>query len=238
MREIEIYCGASNQLRGVVVGHSAGTTAANNKYKLWPSDNYPFRAMVLGDSYDASTGVTNLRDGWVYKMGEALGIPNVIASGVGGQGYLATSNNGALTAIQRISDVSRLGTMDLVVIAYGINDYQANTAALQDAASAYISAVMAAQPTAFIVVFGPWTAPGKISSAAIENAIQAGYSAVADPRRMAFVSTVAAGWQDTSGGNSTLYISGDNVHPNSAGHAYLGARAAGAIRTALRTLTA
>ena len=236
LRDIEVYCGASNQIRGVCVGPSAGTTKALTKYKIWATTAYPTRAMVLGDSYTASVGATKIRNGWVYKMGELLGLPNIVASGAGGQGFLVGSNNGALTAIQRIADASKFGTIDLVIAAYGINDYSQNPAAVQAAAQSYFSALMAAQPTAYIIGIGPWTAPSKICPQAIETAIQAGFSAVADARRMTYIPTISVGWQDTSGLNSTLYMSGDNVHPNDAGHAYLGARAAGSVRTALRAL--
>lgn len=237
-RDIEVYCHASNQIRGIVVGPSAGTTRALNKYRIWATAAYAIKAMVIGDSYTAGSGASQIRDGFAYVMGDTLGIPNIVASGVGGQGYIANSNNGAQPFISRVADVSTFGALDWVDIALGINDYAKPAGELTAAVTTALQAIKEAQPAALVTVSGPWTAPGKIAPATVENAIKAGFDAVADPARWAWIPTVADNWQDTSGGNSTLYMSGDNTHPNTAGHGYLGRRRAAACRAALLALTA
>lgn len=134
-------------------------------------------------------------------------------------------------------DLTLFGALDALVIPLGINDNGGNATTVQANASAAISYAMAAQPNAIIIVFGPWRAPNKTTTTTIANAIAAGYAAVADPSRMCYVDTFATPtYQDASGLNSTLYIGADNVHPNSAGHAYLGARMAQDVIKCLRTL--
>lgn len=229
-RLIELFFSASCQIRGITFGASAGTTIANNAYKAWaPAFEHP-RVMVFGDSYAASTGATGIRDGFAYVLGAELGCPNPVASGVGGQGYIAGGNNSGNPALSRVDDLSRCGAMDLVVIALGINDYAQPAASVQSAVTEFVNAALR-HSQARIVVLGPWTGPSKITPTPIFAAIAAGAAAAAS-ERVHYVDTT--GWYDTSGGNSTLYNSGDGVHKNSAGHRYVGRRAGRAILAALQ----
>lgn len=227
-RLIEIYFSAGAQIRGISVGKSVGTTKVNCPYKVWAPVQVGRRLVIFGDSYTYGVGGTNCRDGFAYRLAEELGCSNVIAAGVGGQGYISGGNNSGLPAGSRISDLSRYGRIDELVFALGINDYAQSASAVQAAAQSLFQAARVLAPAAKIRVLGPWTASGKITPSPIFAAIQAAVTACNDPQ-IRYVDT--NGWLDTSGGNTTIYNSGDGVHPNTAGHAYIGSRAGRAILT-------
>ena len=242
-RWIELFFSVSVQVRGICAGFSAGSTAANNKFKVWlGADTSPMRWMFYGDSYIYGTGPTTnvVRNGLVYTCGEYMGIANPIGSGAGGQGYLSASNGSALTARGRIADVSTFGALDVMVVSFGINDYNQPAATLQAEVTTTIAEIMLAQPDALI--FGTFfSASAKTVGSTQAAAIKAGFLAAYDSNRMAFLdgSTFTGNSrQDTSGGNSTIYQNADNVHPNDLGHVYLGRHLAGEIQAALVTIAA
>lgn len=230
----EFFFNSGAQIRGFNAGKSAGTTLANNPHRIWKSQNSDDpKVMVFGDSYVYGVGAENVRDGFPYVLGDRLGITGIVASGAGGQGYVATSNNSAYTAIQRIADVDRFGELDLILICLGINDYNKNAAAVQAAATAFISGVRARQSKAIIGVANAWTGAGKIVPGAIFTAIADGYNAAKDAG-MFFIDTSAVpAYLDASGGNSALYglaaESPNYGHVNTAGHSYLGNRLFGDV---------
>lgn len=224
--------GAGAQIKGINCGPSigSGTTSSLNPYRVWsiPLSNEP-KGIVIGDSYVYGVGQTNINDPLVFQMSNSLGFKGVVASGAGGQGYTAVSNGSSLNCLQRMTagDVTKFGTEDLVVVAYGINDIGTADATEQANAAACISYIMQQQPNAFIIVFGPWRAPNKQTPSSIDADILAGYTLVADTTRMCYIDTFSTpSYQDATGGNSALYIGADNVHPNTAGHQYLGFRMA------------
>jgi hypothetical protein len=77
------------------VSISTRATSANNPYTVWLPVDDDYKTLVWGDSWEYGIGISNLRDSWPHKMGEHLGLRNVVASGVGGQGYLTNGNDGA-----------------------------------------------------------------------------------------------------------------------------------------------
>lgn len=236
-RYYEWFFTGGAQIRGFTSGFSAGSTKANNRYKAWAGpDRSAVKAMWFGDSYAYGVGLVNntVRNSLVHIWGEALGIPNPIASGVGGQGYLALSNNGAKKARDRITDISVAGELDLLMLGFGINDFSQTAATLQAEVTTTVAAAMAAQPNA-IILGTFFTASGKIVGSTQAAALKAGFLAAYDPMRMAWLEGGEAR-QDVSGGNSTIYQNADNVHPNDAGHEYLGRRCGAETIVALQSI--
>ena len=221
-------------LGGVTVGPSTATTSANNPYRIWkaPIEQEP-NVMVFGDSWTVGWESSNCRSSFPYRFGELMGIKRVVASGVGGQGYLATSGNPAERFISRAADLSRFGELDLLVIGpAGLNDNGQTAGDLQAAVTAFASDVIARQPNALIAVFGPQRTAAVNLPTASHDAIRNGWQAATgwNSARMNFFSTFSPHWFDvsTSVGNFTqaMYSSGDNNHLNPRGHNYVARRIA------------
>lgn len=234
------------QMFGINVGASAGTTAANNPYRIWRAamPDEP-TLMVWGDSwvYGVGIGTTHCRAGFVHKTGEYLGIKSIIGSGVGGQGYLALDNSGnSQTFRSRIlgttpSDIERFGELDMLIIGpTGMNDTGQNTTSLQAEVTLFANEVIARQPKALIAVFGPQRSPALQTTLGIHDAIKAGWQAASgwDTGRMKWFDTFTTpNWFDisTSVGNmqTAIYSAADTGHLNKTGHIYLGRRVADEI---------
>ncbi|MFG1256303.1 SGNH/GDSL hydrolase family protein [Xanthobacter flavus] len=236
-RKVELFFNASAWIYGYNV-------TANRRVWLPSCAGEPL-ALVYGDSYTDGIGSSNVRRTMVNACGSALGISNMIASGAGGSGYI--NNGSSAKFITRIADISRFGPLDLLVIAGGINDTGQTQVAVTAAATEFLTAVMVAQPTAIIVVCGPFRAPAKTPSQSISDGIKAAFNAVKDSSRMFFIDTFAENWQNGTGkigaangsGNSDFYIINlDGEHPSDDGHEYLGMRLADAVKAGVAALAA
>ncbi|AQR62648.1 hypothetical protein BZG35_14070 [Brevundimonas sp. LM2] len=248
VRTVELYFGGLSgglpQLRGLNVPAL---------YSVWPAaaQDMP-RALIVGDSYVAGSGMTNARGGWAFQFGDLAGFGEMIGGGIGGTGYVANGTAGYLNFAERdaFGDYDRDGQVDCVVIAGGINDGAAQTAGtLSAAVTAFIQTIRARQPKALIAVVGPWTAPGSVVNQARFDLIKAGFVAAADPFSIyldpSATNAQSVAWQSGTGrigatngtGNSDLYISSDTLHPSPAGHDYLARRVTDEYTRQLRALT-
>lgn len=214
--------------------------------RVWkPSYSGEPLAMMFGDSYADGVGANNVRRTLASSVGANLGISNLIASGAGGTGYI--NNGSSVKAVTRIADISRFGALDLLTVAFGINDAGNSQANCQTASEEFWTAAMAAQPTAIMACVGPFRAPGLNPSQGISDGIKAGFLNVYDPKRMFFIDTFAENWQNGTGkigattgnGNSDFYIiNSDGVHASDEGQEYLARRMSAAIRAGVEALAA
>lgn len=261
-RLIEVYAGNSvYQLKGLNVGKHAGTTIANNPFKVWKPAIDETAVMVMGDSYTYGNGATGAGstlqslDGYAPTFGELMGCRGLVNSGDGGQGYLAASNSGAnLKGVDRVSDILTYGAggaLDLFGCTFGINDAaQSITAAnLQAAAQTLIGYALANQPNALVFATTGFQAPGIGRNATLTAAIKAGFDAAVaaspgGPARTRWIDQIGAPWQDVNAtannttvqGNWLQYDSGDHGHFSSAGHAYLARRLYDGVIAWLRSI--
>lgn len=151
---------------------------------------------VLGDSYDDAIGTSNLvnpGDGYVMKLGRLTNW-DTYAVGYGGEGYT--------TSPGMIDRAANLPTnADLVFICAGINDNSSTAAIVGPAALLTFQTVRARCPNAFIVVVGPWRAPGRTPAQSISDAIKAAQAtfALTDGTMTTFFDTYADNLQNGAG---------------------------------------
>jgi lysophospholipase L1-like esterase len=194
------------------------------------------RAIFLGDSYtEGSAG--SCYGGYVIYAGIAAGL-DAWPSGVGGTGILNNGGgaDGKKKFRERVSTDVVPFNPDVVVIAGGINDlmYAEDKQTLSEYRTEYdllIEEIKNGLPAAKIVVLGPFfpqtpsTSSYSSSLTKIRDVNQAAAQASEVPFIDVFYFTDA---------NKSKYISDDNVHPNDAGHEYLGKRLGAELVEALR----
>ena len=206
---------------------------AGSTIKPVPAPKGP-RAIFLGDSYTEGSG-GSCYGGYVIYAGIAAGL-DAWHSGVGGTGIV--NNGGGLDGKVKFRD--RVSTdvisfnPDVVVIAGGINDAGLvhDSRTLSEYRAEYdllIEAIKTGLPAAKIVVLGPFSpqTPSSLDPrlVTIRDANQAAAKAAGVPFIDVFYFTDA---------NKSKYISDDNVHPNVAGHEYLGKKLGVDLVQALR----
>jgi len=205
----------------------------NSTIESVPTPKGP-RAIFLGDSYTEGAG-GSMQGGYVVFAGIAAGL-DAWASGVGGTGIV--SDGGGVDGKTKFRDRASTDVIpfnpDVVVIAGGLNDgdlaYERRT--LSEYRAEYdrlIEAIKSGLPAAKIVVLGPFCpqTPSSYSSGltTLRDVNQATARAAGLPFIDVFYFTDA---------NKSKYISDDNVHPNDAGHEYLGKRLGAELVQALR----
>ena len=205
----------------------------NSTIESVPTPKGP-RAIFLGDSYTEGAG-GSMQGGYVVFAGIAAGL-DAWASGVGGTGIV--SDGGGVNGKTKFRDRASTDVIpfnpDVVVIAGGLNDgdlaYERRT--LSEYRAEYdrlIEAIKSGLPAAKIVVLGPFCpqTPSSYSSGltTLRDVNQAAARAEGLPFIDVFYFTDA---------NKSKYISDDNVHPNNAGHEYLGKRLGAELVQALR----
>lgn len=219
---------------GVAVGPTSG---------VYRSRTASPRLYVQGDSFAASAAATRAHDGLAHITADWLGIRDIQCGAIGGTGWL-NPGTGQTTFRQRNSALIAAAP-DLVIIAGGHNDRAYATAAVTTEVATWIAETRAALPNCWFIVMGAW--PGdwgpSVEMIATENAIAAGVAAAGDSNTNFIpVSTDPGGsWFTGTGntgattgvGNSDLYTSTDAVHPNTAGHAFLGRLTTNAIMALL-----
>jgi len=179
------------------------------------------RMIVAGDSITGSAIATHFGDGCALVAGDYLGM-EVWPSGVGSTGYVATASGTRYKLAERLGDINTTGPWDIVVVAMGINDI--GLSGITEEANACFDSIRANNPAALVFVLGPWDAaapsPPVASYGTCKAAIQA---AVASRPGFWFI--------DAEG---VAYTKADAVHPDTFGHATLGAW----LNTEIRTLIA
>lgn len=178
----------------------------------------PIRGMFAGDSFiSSSTGASIVGDGFSLIAGDGLGIRDTWMSGVGSTGYVNTVGGTRYNLGQRITDITT-SAADVVFIEMGLNDKTLLSSDIIAAVAADIVLIRAALPYAPIFVIAGWDidAPSAPSSAFTDmrDAIKAGLASWG-------LNGQRGVWcLDPTG---VSYTKSDTVHPDTAGHATLGA---------------
>lgn len=231
------------KLNGAQSFRRVGMDGESRVWKPGASDG--IRVFFEGDSYMQGTGASYGGISLGEQASDLLGVRDNWVSGIGGSGWLNPGSG--VTLRSRIANVTAADP-DLLVIPAGTNDELSTPSAITAEVTAYLAAFRAALPNTPAVILGPWpkaTGPSA-TLIAIEGAIQAAVTAFADPLiKFASVSAdsgsawiYGTGFNGSGSGNAKLYIGSDGVHPNDAGHEYLGARIAAAVDAAVRTMSA
>lgn len=240
VRRIRIHC--SSAIRFVY------RTQAD---KAWapPTDDV-VRFIVMGDSFVAGTGASQLVLSLPNIMGAVLGFRDTRACGIGGTGYVNPGSGTAWKSRDHITDITN-NSPDVVVFEHGLNDASL-AAQVQAEALLNYQLVRAALPNTPIVVLGAQSGNTGPSANVIacEAAILSAVTQFADPLcKFAPVSNNLGGaWVNGTGrtgaptgvGNADIYQGGtdgtDGTHPNDLGHAYLARRSAVAVRQAIQSM--
>lgn len=216
----------------------------------FPSDSFGEALGTLAGSESPRRTVQNIANApMAFVMGQLLGIRDVRQFASGGTGYLADNNGTRSKLSAQIPKWLPQGPFDVIIVNHGYNDYAqatGNAAGFQAEVLADLQ-LMRAGSSAPIVVLG--SQAGKrgpdANTLTIEARIKAAVEGFADPLcKFAPVSSDARPWMSGTGyvtatngsGNSDLYTSDDGIHPSLAGHAYLGARIADAVRVAVNSM--
>lgn len=215
-------------------------------YKPAPLDN--FRLSVQGDSYldnGAGYAASYLDNPGVTVM-RGLGVSDGWLVANGGLGYLQTGVDfeAGQFARQKLADDVIPYAPDWVLTSLGINDQGKTPATLQAEVTAYCQTLLTALPNTGATLIGPMRAPSLAPSQAVADAVKAGVAAHPEYRadltgRIAYIDTYAENWQQATGGNNTVFIGADGIHPNSpAGMSYISARIVDAVRRHATALAA
>jgi GDSL-like Lipase/Acylhydrolase family len=185
------------------------------------------RAVFVSDSWGNGTNADANFDSYTMVAARALGWTDASNDGVGGSGYVAQNSPGEAFP-DRLTDFTTHG-FDTIVVAGSINDARFDAASVGTAAATLFDAIHAAVPTARVYVIGPCfngTAPASIiaNSDAIRAAVDA------RPWMGGFVQAYT--WITDE--NQAQYIDSATHHPNTDGHAYLGALAAAGLEQLLQ----
>lgn len=174
----------------------------------------------LGDSYTQSTGAPSASRTYAAAIAEMLGF-DLYADGIGSTGWLSSGGN--VPAARVATNIGALTRApDTIVTALGYNDNGADAAGLATLQAQYdatIAALRTAWPAARLVTLGPWTPIGPTAGLTnVRNALLARAAANGIP----FIDVEGI----ITAANKAIYTGTDNVHPNAAGHQYLGRRIA------------
>jgi lysophospholipase L1-like esterase len=220
-----------NYFQGFLVGATGNVMRPPASPRLW----------WQGDSYSVGVGTDSNFDSLSRVACDWLGVSDLQVAGFGGTGYVnAGASVGAYSARQSLITTAN---PDFIVYSGGYNDRLSSASDVTAAAIDLLRDARARAPSSPIFVFGSW--PGRLGTSAVEAteaAIEAAVTALDDPftRFIPCTTDPAGPWLFGTGyegatngsGNSDLYISTDFVHPNKAGHAYLGRLCADGIRRA------
>jgi lysophospholipase L1-like esterase len=183
-------------------------------------------AIFLGDSYTEGQGASSPDLSYVRYAGEASGL-SARPAAQGGTGIVADSDgvNGRTKFDDRLATTVFPEHPDVVVIAGGLNDemlildrrlklaeYRADRAEYDK----LIADIKTGLPEAKIVVLGPFC-PESPTNRPILKKIRDANRAAAEQSGAPFIDVF---YFDDK--NKSSYITSDGIHPNDAGHEYLG----------------
>lgn len=261
-RIIEVYTPASgndpNFGRPIQTAFRGFNASPGYSFTKPPVNVRELKIVAVGDSHvnhQASGGYTKqAKLTYLDFFAERLGVAPIWAQGSGGTGFLNPAAGGTSgTYRQRIEagDLSTafIGEQDIVLIAGTTNDGVALSASYTDAAiqeevRLTVLAAMAAQPSALIIVSGPFNrtiAP----TATVQNvpqsrydAIKAGVMAAANgAKRVIFIDNSPAGTPWITDANVTQVLGGgDGTHLISTGMPIIGYALGDAVITAMHAI--
>jgi lysophospholipase L1-like esterase len=223
LRQIRIEGGYNFCFGGIVRG-------TGNVYS--PTRVIGKKYVFIGDSFTEPAGTTEKWNGWAGVSSKLLGLDGW-QSGSGGTGYLQGSTDRP-KYIDRINTDAIAYNPDGIVLAGGINDSATYTKPIFEAAiDAICTQIRASLPNIELVLVAPWR-PNETANVAIYDAMSIIMKAKCIQYNAIFIET--KGWLTGTGnagspngtGNADLYISSDGIHPNTAGHIYLGQKFASA----------
>lgn len=202
-----------------------GVFAPSNSTLWYPSKGVGQKLMVFfGDSYTQGVGASMARQHIPYLIAKYLGVDEW-HDGLGGSGWNSASPDDPLTRINK--GINRLTRApDFVVTMLGYNDGAGNMNNALANATAALTAVKAKWPQARIIMVGPWTPIGNTANLASVRTMLISAAAAVGATFIDIADIINAG-------NRQLYGSGDNVHPNQAGHGFLARRIAEALATVM-----
>jgi lysophospholipase L1-like esterase len=185
-----------------------------------PGYTRPPLAFFFGDSYTFGTGATTTSQNWANVLAAAKGW-ECLQDGIGGAGW--TSSTTSLPNTRVTNDMAlRTNAPSKIICAMGYNDAGGNMATLSSQFATAIATMQADFPSATIQVLGPWTPLGETANlATVKTTLQTACSSAG----VTFVDISDI----ITAGNSSIYTGGDNVHPNQAGHTYLGQQISGRV---------
>jgi lysophospholipase L1-like esterase len=180
-----------------------------------------------GDSFIAGLNGDYAAGNWTEQAAALLGLrDNFERQGVGGRGWVASPiTNADLDALAARAP-------DGVVVALGINDdlTSQNTATLQSTVTTKLNYLLAALPTAPIVVLTGYTNVNGRGAY-----VKAGALAASDQNRIRVIDLTASNIYG-AGTTNTPFVSSDSVHPSQQGMDYLAKSLAPLIGAALRDM--
>lgn len=170
---IEIVFFAKIELLGFNLGGGASIAAAT-----FPSSD--LFALMFGDSYTAGAQVQTVRTGLAHALGTRFGIRNIIASGVSGQGWTASSDGNTFGQRITAGDVTRFPALDVIVLYGSVNDSGATGANIQTGAQAGLASIVASHPNAVKICISSFSSASSPMTNAQQDGARAGFQAAAD----------------------------------------------------------
>ena len=178
------------------------------------------RVLVFGDSWTWGQSAVDRTRGYAYVLGRERGW-NVTVDGVRGSGYLRPGIDGG-TFGERIAALDPALDPDLVILQGSINDRREDLRGLGAAVQSAWDALSDLYPDASVVVFGP--APHVLPVEQPVSRIDRELAELAALRGWNYLSPIAEQW--ITDRNYRRVIDADDLHPSTAGHAYLALRLA------------
>lgn len=192
---------------------SGGAFVSSTDILIAPSYTRPPLAFFFGDSYTFGNGATIPTTNYANVLCGIKGW-ECLQDGIGGTGWTSTTTSLPNTRVT--NDLAlRTNAPNKIICALGYNDAGGNMTTLASNFATAIATMKADFPSATIQVLGPWTPLGETPNlATVKTTLQTACASAG----VTFVdiSTII------TAANSSIYTGPDNVHPNQAGHTYLG----------------
>jgi lysophospholipase L1-like esterase len=177
------------------------------------------RLLVIGASYTAGWGATNVDLDYAHQLGDELRWPTRI-SAVPGAGYLSPGRNGHGTFVQQIHALPAGLRPELVIIQGGRNDGGRNLTQEYAAVRRTIQAARARFGDPTIILLGNIPAHLPLDRASLATNTVLARAAASE--RVRFINPIAEHWMTAA--NLPGFRSNVPGHPNDAGHAYIAER--------------
>ena len=202
-------------------------------YKSQPKTQ--LKGVVGGDSFTEGAVATSVVNKYSYKLGQLLGVHNLVSSGLGGTGYLKTiedyAGNTRLNLLDRIDDlINPFGdntAPNFVLFCMGINDGSLPIVDVAANAKACFDAFRTAHADVPIFICGPFSTIENNYNTDLANAIKQQAETVTDTFWLDNANWITGtGKEDAFMGDgvSDWVRSMDNTHPTDAGHDYYAQR--------------